>query len=174
MQQHVPPAPPAPPLWGAPSDAGTPHPAPTAVGGTGPVLDPPCSPGLQRAPHAAEAPALTRSQTGLTWRPALSSHLPRVGPPPQGGVHPRVGCACAAGQGHRNRLSHLAQPALPRRDLCRQPPDAREELCRIQGLTVTKSPPRHPQLSPQPPRRCQVLPHPHITARPAVPGMRTE
>lgn len=63
------------------------------------MLDPPCSPGLQRAPHAAEAPALTRSQTGLTWRPALSSHLPRVGPPPPGWGAPKGGVrlCCWAG-----------------------------------------------------------------------------
>ena len=119
-------------------------------------LDPCCPPPAParhrpaEPPHAAEALVLTHSRTRLTWRPALSSPLPLVGPP-QGGVHPRVGCARAAGQGHHNRLSHLARPALPRRDLCRQPPDAREELCRIQGVTVTESPPRQSPAQPPDP-----------------------
>lgn len=74
------------------------------------------------------------------------------GGPPQGGVQPRVGCT-RAGQGHRGCLSHLAQLALPRRDLCCQPPDAREEPCHVQGVTPA-------QLSPQPLCRCWVPPHP--------------
>lgn len=165
-QQHVPPAPAAPPPWGALSGAGTPHPAPAAVGGTGSVLCviPPGASPASRAPHAAEAPALAHSWTGLTRRLAPSSPLPRVGPPPQGGVHPRVGCAHAAGQGHRSCLSHLAQLALPRRDPCRQPPDTGEELRHIQGVTVTESP---PSTAPSPLADAAARSHHTPTSRPS-------
>lgn len=118
----------------------------SCAGGCGRDWTPATSP-ASTALRVAKAPALTHSWMRLTWPPALSSALSRVGPP-QGGVHPRAGRACAAGQGHRSRLSHLAGAALPRRDLCRQPPDAGEELCHVQGVAVTESP---RWLSPQPP-----------------------
>lgn len=105
-QQHVPPAPVVLPLWGALSGAGTPDPAPAAVGGSGSTLWPQPAEPL----HATKALVLAHSRTGLMRQQAL----PRVSPP-QGGVHPKGGVrpSCWAGSPQPPESLGSSGPALP-------------------------------------------------------------